>query len=68
MGHQTDRDFYPNGDEGLRNERGRHLLESNGFVREGTLVREFYREGAYHDVVIYSVFRETPAPAPEPGA
>ena len=48
------------------NERARHLLESNGFVQEGKLVREFYREGAYHDIVIYSVFRDTPAPAPEP--
>jgi hypothetical protein len=27
-------------------------------VQEGRLVREFFREGAYHDIVILSVFRE----------
>ncbi len=48
------------------NERGRHLLESNGFVQEGKLAREFYREGSYHDIVIYSIFRDEPSRAPEP--
>lgn len=48
------------------NERGRHLLETNGFVQEGKLAREFYREGAYHDVVIYSIFRDAASGAPEP--
>jgi RimJ/RimL family protein N-acetyltransferase len=47
------------------NDRGRHLLESNGFVREGTLAREFYRDGAYHDIAVYSVFRDAPPRIPE---
>ncbi|MHB0968650.1 MAG: GNAT family N-acetyltransferase [Thermoanaerobaculia bacterium] len=40
------------------NERAKHVLEANGFVREGTLAREFYRDGQYHDIVIYSIFKE----------
>jgi RimJ/RimL family protein N-acetyltransferase len=40
------------------NERAKHLLEANGFVKEGKLAREFYREGVYHDIVIYSIFRD----------
>lgn len=40
------------------NERAKHVLESHGFVQEGRLVREFYREGSYHDLVILSVFRD----------
>ncbi|HVR38350.1 MAG TPA: GNAT family protein [Thermoanaerobaculia bacterium] len=41
------------------NERAKHVLEAHGFVREGLLRRDFYREGTYHDIVIYSIFRET---------
>ena len=41
------------------NERAKHVLTSRGFVQEGRLVRDFYREGAYHDIVILSAFRET---------
>ncbi len=48
------------------NERGRHLLETNGFVQEGKLAREFYREGTYQDVVIYSIFRDAVPREPEP--
>jgi RimJ/RimL family protein N-acetyltransferase len=48
------------------NERGRHLLETNRFVQEGKLAREFYRDGMYHDVVIYSVFRDEQTHLPEP--
>src|SRR5712691_229926 len=40
------------------NERAKHVLESRGFEREGLLRRDFYREGAFHDIVVYSVFRE----------
>lgn len=40
------------------NERAKHVLETNGFVQEGKLAREFYREGAYHDIVIFSIFRD----------
>jgi RimJ/RimL family protein N-acetyltransferase len=40
------------------NERAKHVLTSQGFVMEGKLVRDFYREGAWHDIVIYSIFRE----------
>ena len=40
------------------NERAKHVLESRGFVQEGRLRREFFREGAYHDIVILSIFRQ----------
>jgi RimJ/RimL family protein N-acetyltransferase len=42
------------------NERARHLLESIGFVQEGRLAGEFYRGGAYHDIVILSIFADRP--------
>ena len=40
------------------NDRAKHVLETRGFVQEGCLKRDFYREGAFHDIVLYSVFRE----------
>lgn len=40
------------------NDRAKHVLESHGFVQEGRLRGEFYREGSYHDIVILSVFRD----------
>jgi len=40
------------------NERAKHILLGQGFVQEGKLVRDFYRDGAYHDIVILSKFRE----------
>ena len=40
------------------NERAKHILLGHGFVEEGTLRRDFYRDGAYHDIVILSKFRE----------
>jgi RimJ/RimL family protein N-acetyltransferase len=40
------------------NDRAKHVLETHGFVVEGRLRREFYREGTYHDLVILSVFRD----------
>jgi RimJ/RimL family protein N-acetyltransferase len=40
------------------NERAKHVLESRGFTQEGRLHDDFYRDGAYHDLVIYSIFRE----------
>ncbi len=39
------------------NERAKHILTSRGFVQEGKLARDFYREGTYHDIVILSIFR-----------
>ena len=42
------------------NDRAKHVLTSLGFVQEGTLVGEFYREGIYHDIVILSIFRDSP--------
>ena len=33
-------------------------IVTHGFVQEGKLVRDFYREGSYHDIVILSIFRE----------
>jgi RimJ/RimL family protein N-acetyltransferase len=41
------------------NERAKHILLAQGFVQEGTLQRDFYRDGAYHDIVILSKFRES---------
>ena len=40
------------------NDRARHVLEAQGFIEEGRLRREFYREGTYHDILILSIFRE----------
>jgi RimJ/RimL family protein N-acetyltransferase len=40
------------------NEKARHLLESLGFVQEGKLRRDFYREGEWQDIVILSIFRD----------
>jgi RimJ/RimL family protein N-acetyltransferase len=40
------------------NERARHVLMANGFVEEGKLAREFYREGVFHDLLILSRFRQ----------
>jgi RimJ/RimL family protein N-acetyltransferase len=42
------------------NDRAKHVLEAHGFVQEGRLRDEFYREGVFHDIVIYSIFRDTP--------
>jgi len=39
------------------NERARHLLAGHGFIQEGKLQREFYREGTLHDILILSKFR-----------
>jgi len=40
------------------NEKAKHVLTAQGFVEEGKLRRDFYREGVYHDIVILSIFRE----------
>ncbi len=40
------------------NDRAKHVLEALGFVQEGCLRRDFFREGKYHDIVILSKFRE----------
>ena len=40
------------------NDRAKHVLDTHGFVTEGLLKRDFYREGTYHDIVLYSIFRE----------
>ena len=40
------------------NDRAKHVLESHGFVEEGRLRREFFREGTYHDILILSIFRD----------
>jgi len=45
------------------NERAKHVLLGHGFVEEGKLMHEFYREGAYHDIVILSKFRELGGPS-----
>ena len=40
------------------NEKAKHLLLGHGFVQEGKLTRDFFREGTYHDLVILSIFRD----------
>ncbi len=40
------------------NERAKHVLETQGFVQEARLRREFYREGTYHDLLVFSAFRD----------
>ncbi|MEA2488986.1 MAG: hypothetical protein QOH21_778 [Acidobacteriota bacterium] len=40
------------------NDRAKHVLETRGFVQEGRLRRDFYREGTWHDIVILSIFRD----------
>ncbi|SRR5581483_243157 len=40
------------------NDRAKHVLAAQGFVEEGKLKKDFYREGTWHDIVILSVFRE----------
>jgi RimJ/RimL family protein N-acetyltransferase len=47
------------------NDRAQHILQGLGFVVEGKLERDFYREGTYHDLVILSVFRDRQANLPE---
>jgi len=41
------------------NDRAKHVLEARGFMQEGRLRDDFYRDGAYHDLVIFSIFRES---------
>jgi RimJ/RimL family protein N-acetyltransferase len=48
------------------NDRAMHVLLTHGFVQEGKLARDFYREGQYHDLVILSVFRDEAAKEPQP--
>lgn len=40
------------------NERAKHVLEANGFVQEGKLAQDFFRDGQYHDLVILSIFND----------
>jgi len=47
------------------NEKAKHVLAAQGFVEEGKLRRDFYREGVYHDIVILSVFADGEGPRNE---
>jgi len=44
------------------NDKAKHVLTSQGFVEEGKLRRDFYREGVYHDIVTLSVFADGEGP------
>ena len=44
------------------NDRAKHVLDNLGFKVEGTLARDFYREGTWHDIQILSVFRDSKPP------
>ncbi len=46
------------------NEKAKHVLLAHGFVQEGKLQRDFFREGAYHDIVILSIFRDATPETP----
>jgi RimJ/RimL family protein N-acetyltransferase len=46
------------------NDRAKHVLQTHGFVEEGKLLRDFFREGSFHDIVILSIFNDG-APLPE---
>lgn len=48
------------------NEKAKHVLLSRGFVEEGKLRRDFFREGTYHDIVILSAFRDGAPEASHP--
>ena len=41
------------------NDKAKHVLAARGFVEEGKLRADFYREGVYHDIVILSIFRDS---------
>lgn len=43
------------------NDRAKLLLSGLGFAEEGKLEREFFREGKYQDIVIFSVFSDVVA-------
>lgn len=47
------------------NDRAKHVLLARGFVQEGKLSRDFFREGLFHDIVLLSVFRDGATPAAE---
>jgi len=47
------------------NEKAKHVLAAQGFIEEGKLRRDFYREGVYHDIVILSVFADGEGPKHE---
>jgi RimJ/RimL family protein N-acetyltransferase len=40
------------------NDRAKHVLLASGFTVEGKLLREFFREGRYHDIVVLAAFNE----------
>ncbi|HET7711390.1 MAG TPA: GNAT family protein [Thermoanaerobaculia bacterium] len=46
------------------NEKAKHVLLSHGFIQEGKLQRDFYREGTHHDIVILSIFRDATPETP----
>jgi RimJ/RimL family protein N-acetyltransferase len=47
------------------NEKAKHVLLAQGFVEEGKLRRDFFREGTYHDIMILSVFRDAQPETPQ---
>lgn len=40
------------------NIRSIHFHEKLGFKKEGKLIKGFFREGSYHDIIIFSIFKE----------
>ena len=43
------------------NQAALRCYEKCGFIREGVLKQEIYRDGAYHDVIQLALFRQTEA-------
>ncbi|MFI6518178.1 GNAT family N-acetyltransferase [Spirillospora sp. NPDC050679] len=46
----------------LDNQAAQHVLERNGYTREGVLRASHWRHGAWRDSVLYSLLRTDPAP------
>lgn len=40
------------------NTRAIKCYEKLGFKKEGTLRKEIFREGKYHDILVYGMFRD----------
>ncbi len=44
----------------LENVPAQHVLEKNGFQREGKLRRAMFRDGQWRDILIYGILRQYP--------
>jgi len=42
----------------IENKASQHVLEKNGFVKEGQMRKVLFRNGSFHNTYIYSILRE----------